>query len=116
MSKLIALFTLISFTAFAQVSFPVKEGILVNDKDETVEVGKGRYLDQKALEEVWAGMDAMENQNLQLVQSLERANKKLLECTPSIPGFPTWATVLITAGLSILTSVAGFFAIREATK
>lgn len=115
MSKLIALLTLVSFSAYAD-GYAVKSGILVNEDDVTVEVDGGWYMDQDGIEQVRSFVGAILQKNDELTKSLTAANKKIVECTSYVPGLPVWASVVISVALTGLTAVAGYFSIKEATK
>lgn len=97
------------------VSFKVKSGMLVNDKDETIQVDSGLYLNDDAVAQVKSTVAALAGQNADLIAKLEDANQKIMSSPALLPGLPTWATIAISATLSVLTAVASFFAIKEAT-
>lgn len=93
----------------------VKEGLLIDNEDNTWDVGPGLYVNDVAWKEIKAGFNALKSQNSDLTKSLQAANVKILECAAFIPGLPAWAYVAISFGLSALTLVAGYFAIKDAT-
>lgn len=116
MKAILASLLMASLAAADPISVKAKSGLIQKADDSLVEVGSGLFLNDEALNEVKTALDALKSQNAGLILSLESANKKIADCSPSVPGLPTWATILISTGLTVLSMVAGFFAVREATK
>lgn len=117
MRKLTAVLVILaSLSAFAAEpsSIEVREGLLV-DKDGTeFTVNGGLYLNQTGWDQVVFVVQSLEEQNGKLIAGLKTANVRIASGSASIAGLPTWASVVISAALSILTATVGFFVVREA--
>lgn len=96
------------------ISIRVKSGLLVRPDDTYVEVDAGLYLNEEGRLAVLADINKMEQSNKNLSDALDRANKKILESSAYIPGFPTWLGIVLSAALSVATIVITGFAIDKA--
>lgn len=97
------------------VAIPVKEGLLLDKEGTTHEVGEGAYFNREALDQIISDFTSLTKNNAQLTMSLKLANDKIAQCDATVPGFPTWAGVLVSALLTVASGVVAFFAARELT-
>ena len=109
-----ALLVMHAGVAFADpVAIKVKQGLLVRPDDTEVTVDGGLYLNDDARQQVLNDLTNLEAQNIKLAQSLESANKKIIDSSGYIPGLPTWAAILISTVLTGATMAFVYFAARD---
>lgn len=114
MSRLIALCVVIATaTAYADpASVKVKTALIETPSGDVREVDGGVWINNDGVVVINTTIDSMKKDLDAAITSLKSANQKLAECQPYIPGFPAWATVLISSVLSIASTVAAFFVVQ----
>lgn len=111
MSRFIAILVTLTLSVNAladPISIETKSGILLTDKDETVDINEpGLWINNEARAIVQKTIVQLEGQNAQL-------REMVLKSVGAVPFLPQWASVVISASLAVLTAVATFFAVKEA--